>query len=224
MKTGIEQLDKDLEVLLSLNTPQKIEEIQRLNKREDRTIGDILAVVKTDAIRVASALMSEEIYEDLRSKVKTESINDLNKARAFAREYLEEIVNDEIVRSELFQPKSEKTFSPIGESLNVISSIGGVSNWLIQEKKVTPAIRFAFSNLNREQLLLQTTLDWDDTLLVAEALLEILNDDIELLPTLLNKDIRKNKLNIDSKELLSRLERITQQLDSIKTNLSNINV
>lgn len=221
MNTGIQQLDRDLEALLSLDSPEKLEEIRNLKKKDNPTIGDILSVVDPRAIRVSAGLLSDEIFSDLKNKIKSDSKDEFVKAKKFTQEHLEELINSEIIQDEFFREQEVDDFQPLSESLNIITSISGTSNWIIQKNNVIPAIRYIFSNSKRKKVLLQSTLDWEDVLFTTEGLLDLLKDDIENTSNLLDQKTLK-KLNIDSDNLTDRIENISKLLNSIKKDLSNI--
>jgi|GEM_PF-5898410 len=221
MNTGIQKLDRDLETLLSLDDPEKLEEIRELNKKSNPTIGDILSVVDPEAIRLSAALLSDEIFEDLKSKIKSDSSDLLLKAKQFAKENLEELVNKDIIQDDFFRNDEIDDFHPLSESLNIITSISGASNWIVQKNNLVPAIRCVFSNSRRKKVLLESTLDWEDILFITEGLLELLQDDIENASNFLDKKTLKNS-DVNPVKLSDKVENLVDRLNIINKKLSKI--
>lgn len=222
MNTGINQLDKDLEALFSLDTPEKIQKIHEISSRENQTINDILAVINTSALRLALALLNEESYSKLLKIINSESIPKLERAKKFVEENLKGLINHNIdlIKEVLSIANEIDDFNPFSESLNAISTVVIRSNWIIiKQDKILPAIRCVFANHLKKQVYLQSTLEWGNVLYVVERLLDGLKEDIEIVPNILNDKAQKNLL-IKPKDLLSRTLEIKKMITSIEKTLS----
>jgi len=179
--TGIEQLDKDISILFELRDSGKLKEIQKIIEQPELTTEKVFSVIPKEVIRLAVLVSQETNYSQVLEKCSEDGKVQLEEARDLLRNYLSQLINDRTIVRKVIDKIIEKTQKDEGPFLNLnsIISISSIPTLFpTDDGTLLPALRIGLEGKGGK-VLLDTTLDWDDVLLVASGFLQALEKDFE---------------------------------------------
>ena len=170
--TGNEQLDADLRQLFSLSESGRLQKLS--STCATLSDAEFQESVPDRLLRIVAAFAEASEFEEL-LKLLPESESILKRAKAITDEFGPPLLLHPLATKRVAiikQAAGDSSTEPLASSLRVIRTIQHVYTWFGTPPKLVPGVRIAFVN-KRGNLLLDTSLDWDDLLFVIDGLLRI---------------------------------------------------
>ncbi len=178
IETGYEQLDKELRELFDFCEGDGAQRLRQAVEEHSLDKQTLAAIIPDEALRVAGLLVSPLLYEGLVQNVNPAARPALESARRLTKEKLNSAFEDPLVRARSCELAAQVSGmgkpSPLEDSTNVIAGVSSLQTWLGAAPRLKPAVRFGFTNPTG-RLLLDSLLDWDDILYLANALTNVLS-------------------------------------------------
>jgi len=218
IKSGFEDFDRDYPRLLEFLESDSPEELSRLSQAESLNMGDVFNLVDARVLSLARMIQDEPGFEFLVQNLSQEATEHL-------AEHRDKVVAvfRPLFESDAFKAASAaiaSTQTPANErpglafkAMRPVTRLSAMSNWLVIEDKIQPAIRVQMGH--ESELLLDTTLDWDDAVFLCAGVLDGLQKDLKRVKRLTKAEDRANF----SDEITSRIEK---RLDEIESSVSDI--
>ncbi len=172
IETGIEQLDADLRELFALSDSGRLGELS--STCATLSDAEFQESVPDGLLRIVAALANASEFETLLAQLPgSESV--LKQAKQVTDALGAPLLSHPLAPRRIVafkQAAASSSTEPLASSLHVIRSIQHVYTWFGTPPKLVPGVRIAFVN-KRHDLLLDTSLDWDDLLFVIDGLLRI---------------------------------------------------
>ncbi len=211
--TGRSELDGDLRVLFDLHESGRLADIRSELVSAELSLKQFTEKVPGELLRIGTALSNPLNYTAVLDEVADKARPILENARQIVETELTEILShplgfkhlDRFLKAERDE---KKPLSGLAKSLHVVGAIDGALQWLGEPPELAPAVRIAFLNRERE-VLLDTSLHWNDLFYVIGGLLTIATRSLEAGRVLHDK----GQLALDS-ELLGKLAAQLNEIDS----------
>lgn len=168
IKTGIKQLDEDLNGLFELCESNRLDTVKKAIANKSITSEEFAKIVPESLIRLSMLLIGPQ-YNLFIENINEASIQSLEQAKSLLEKHFANLFENKAARSALKKevqapPKIEETLSD-----KAISGIGYYCKWDGTPPELMPAIHISFKNKKRK-ILLDSILDWDDLIFLLEAL------------------------------------------------------
>lgn len=226
-KTGIEDLDRDLEMLFRLAKSGQFQSIK--DALEDTTLSPnkIKDLVPEGFVRLTAVFTTPVLFGLVKTDCREDGRATLDEARSLFDKHFPDIgrhpsipalVSEYFKKKKVIDLKEEKdSVSAMLDSLNVISQLEHFTSWRVTENEILPAVRVVFSN-RRNRLLLDTLMDWDDLMFIVQGLTTILRDDLrkgqqfarKRKPKIVVPESEKNRIAERISETILKLEEISE--------------
>lgn len=169
--------NEDLDALVKIANQYSIKYLQRIINENDDDIEGLVSHFGIDALRF-SVILDIEAYDRLSGLLDSKHQEILEKNYENLKSAIKSISEKTCIERIFHSDDGGAPNTSIDASLNQINRIEPKSAWFFDRGGVDPRIRFIFANYKFQQVLLDTTLDWDDIVFVASKLVEALRDDI----------------------------------------------
>lgn len=214
--TGYSGFDAGLNALFQLNQELAVKIISDCNSVEE-----LLEKLPKEILKTVVALENDELIKMFARANPRQLDPILQSARATSRHLFGKFLNDPKKLYELDQATSEdeSVDSAIIDALNRIDNITSLSTWVIADGEITPSQRFLFRTAS-EKTIIDTTLDWDDTIFLTYRIIQELNHDLDNLSL-----FSSSQFNLKDKygdRLAKRLSNMQKDLLEIKNKLCDL--
>jgi hypothetical protein len=218
ISTGFEELDSDFAEFRQFISNDGLDALRELAQKRDVKVGDLFRIMPLGAVRFARNLLDDKDFEKSVRSVASDSEPLLKEAREIAKEKIQPLFDSEalykiVYPDKLPSEKSERRHEL--QKLNTIDSISALSSWMVfDSEKIYPTIRFFFSS--DDTPLLDSVLDWDDAMFLAEAMISETNRDLVKYQSVVGADASILGDAEFLERMKERIKNIESALDELK--------
>jgi len=207
MNTGNEQLDSDLKALFAFLSSSKKGSAATAIKDHSLSERELIEHIPLPVIRIAYALTEARNFKSILDDARRSIRPSLKKARALVKREFPGLTSHPSVQGVI--TRAVRRTTPL--KLNVIRRMNWSVQWWGTPPELTPAIRVGFLDKN-DELLLDTSMDWDDALYVINSLSEMVRKQMEV-----SSSLAKAKLLDlpDRSQLIEKVERLRTNTESL---------
>jgi len=174
INTGLDSLDEDLRNLFEIaSDPKMIESIKQAIDNRDISAQEFVKIVPLALVRL-TLLTNDFFYHAVKTRIKVEAHELVDKARHFIENNFPTIQTHPIT-----QPFIEGAIQKYGHGIeqkifnvNTITQISSIISWFGKPPELIPTVRVSFLD-ERDRILLDSTMEWDDLIYMIEALTKI---------------------------------------------------
>jgi len=175
INTGNEMLDSDLKELFQVAAGPRLQAVHGAIKKRNLSEPDFAKIAPPSVIRVTHALTDPENFKSLLKQCPVEVHPLLKKAKGLAQKEFSDLPSHPAA-SRILEKEAEDKKPRL--NYNTISRISWISEWVGKPPKLLPTVRIGLRD-RRDELLLDTTVDWDDLLYLIQGLSRILTEHME---------------------------------------------
>jgi len=215
-QTGFENLDEDLQALFDLQETGRLGAIVGDASNSKLTSEEFSRLVPDSLLRVAFGFSRPDEYAKVHSGVPDSLRPILEKAKKLVETQLKPLLSNQLALKrvrELAREYGAPSITGLAKELRTIAGIQHLKVWAGQPPRLTPGVRIGFLN-HGAQLILDTTLSWDDLFFVIGGLLKVASDAMDSGRALL----QAGQLDFDENDR----RKFRERLNSIEASLNKI--
>jgi hypothetical protein len=169
--------NQDLDALMELVSHYGTDQVQQFVDEYKDDIESLVSVFGMAALRF-SVILDVDAYDRIRGLLDSAHQERLEKNYEIVKTAVGSISKTAAIERIFHSEDSSDYAASMEGSINRINRVEPKSTWFLDDGGVEPRIRFIFANYQFRQVLLDTTLDWDDIVFLASKLIEALRNDI----------------------------------------------
>lgn len=174
--TGKKRVDKDLSDLLS--ALEKASDLRQSLEADTLSQEEFEKALPDGPFKLAKALTIPSNFELILQQTDSVSHDQIRAARDRVQNEILTVLESELGQTRLKTMLNAQE-SGLKKALRTISGMSGIHAWYGSPERLVPSVRIGFIS-SSDELLFESTFDWDDLFYVTEGMVKILTESLEI--------------------------------------------